>query len=146
MTDKQEMQLIAPLAISGVFFIIVSLTWRGLGDFNRYTWKALLASAGLVSYALYLTMWQDEIINAWHSVPLIVVFAALLSLIVPGGLFYWILRVQVAAKAETAAMPSDSIRTMRSSTRLFRGVVLVWSAANLLGLLAAIIHSYFRKP
>ncbi|HYL82633.1 MAG TPA: hypothetical protein VE263_00235 [Candidatus Angelobacter sp.] len=146
MTDKQEMQLVAPLILSGVFFILLSLIWRGIGDLNRYTWKALLASAGLIAYALYLTMWQNEIIVLWNSFPLVVVFGALLSLIVPCGLFYWIWRVQVAAKAEKTPAASESIKTGTSSRRLFNGVVLAWGVVNLLGLLIAIIHAFLRRP
>lgn len=145
MTDKQEMQLVAPLILSGVFFILVSLIWHGMGDLNRYTWKTLLASAGLIAYALYLTMWQDEIIGLWNSFPFIVVFGTLLSLIVPCGLFYWIWRVQVAAKVESIQAAPAATKPVSSSTRLIRGLVLVWGCVNLLGLLIAIILSLFRR-
>jgi hypothetical protein len=146
MTDRQLMQLIAPLVIGGVFFVLVSIVWRGIGDLNRYTWKALLASAGLIAYALYLTMWQDEVKSLWHSFPLILAFGLLLSLIIPCGLFYWIWRVQLAAKAERDPAGSESTKVDPGSTKLFKGVVLVWGVANTLGLLIAIIHSFLRRP
>lgn len=146
MTDKQWIQLVAPLVIGCVFLVLVSLVWRGIGDLNRYTWKALLASAGLIAYALYLTMWQDEIRGLWHSFPVIILFGGLLSLIVPCSLFHWIWRVQVTARAERIPAPPEDMRPMSSSRRVFRGVVLVWGTLNLLGLLIAIIHSFLRKP
>jgi ATP/ADP translocase len=100
MTSKQEFQLIAPL-IAGLGFFILASVWIGItGNLNRYTWKALLASAGLFAYALYLTVWQNELKELWHSVPLVLVAILVLSLGLPCGLFYWIWRVQVAAKAE----------------------------------------------
>jgi hypothetical protein len=100
MTSKQEFQLIVPL-IAGVGFFILALVWTGItGDLNRYTWKALLASGGLVAYALYLTVWQHELKELWHSVPLVFVSILLLSLVIPCGLFYWIWRIQIAAKAQ----------------------------------------------
>lgn len=63
---------------------------------------------GLLAYALYLTFWQNEIKYLWYSSPLILVFGLLLSLLVPSGLFYWIWRVQVAARAEKVALESRS--------------------------------------
>jgi hypothetical protein len=100
MTSKQEFQLVAPL-IGGIGFFILALVWMGItGNLNRYTWKALLASGGLVAYALYLTCWQNELKELWHSVPLVLVSIVVLSLSIPCGLFYWIWRVQIEAKAE----------------------------------------------
>lgn len=146
MTGKQEMQLIAPLILAAVFFVFLLVLARLTGDLNRYTWKALLAAAGLGAYALYLTMWQNEIGGLWHSFPLVVVFGVLLSLLAPCGLFYWIWRVQAAAKAEKIPVTSQNIKPVSGFTRVFRRIVLVWGALNLLGLLIAVIYSFFRKP
>jgi hypothetical protein len=100
MTDKQDFQLVAPLIGGGGCFILCLLWTRMTGDLNRYTWKALLACGGLLAYALYLTFWQNELKELWHSAPSVLVFGLLLSLAVPCGLFYWVWRVQVAAKAK----------------------------------------------
>lgn len=100
MTDKQEFQLIAPLIAGGGCFILLLVLTRMTGDLNRCTWKALLASGGLLAYTLYLTFWQNEIRSLWHSSAVVLVFGLLLSLLIPFGLFYWIWRVQVAAKAQ----------------------------------------------
>ena len=109
LTDKQEMQLVAPL-FGGAGFFVLSLLWfLATSNLNRYTWKALLACAGLVAYALYLTVWQNEIREVWRWSRLLVMFGILLSAIIPFGLFYWIWRVQVGAKIEkTGSRPNGS--------------------------------------
>lgn len=145
-TSKQGMQLLAPPILGSVLFVMCLVVSRATGSLNRYTWKGLLAAAGLATYAVYLTLWQDEISRMWHSFPLVVVFGALLSLAFPASLFYWIWRVQVAAKAEQVPVLPDDIRKPSASTRLIRGFVLVWGLVNLGGLLIAIIYSFFRNP
>jgi hypothetical protein len=102
LTDQQEMQLVAPLG-GGAGFFVLSLFWfLATSNLNRYTWKALLACAGLVTYALYFMVWQNEIREVWQWSRLLVIFGILLSAIIPFGLFYWIWRVQVGAKMERA--------------------------------------------
>lgn len=131
MTDKQEFQLIAPLVAGGGCFVLLLLFTRMTGDLNRYTWKALLASGGLLAYALYLTFWQNEIKQLWSSFPLVLVFGLLLSLMFPCGLFYWIWNVQIAAKAERVAVEAtgavEIAKTEPPSTRLFRSAVFMWA-------------------
>lgn len=150
MTDKQLFQLVVPLLGGAGCFILLLLGTRVTGDLNRYTWKALLASAGLLTYAVYLTFWQDEIKQMWWSRPVVLVFGLLLSLTVPCGLFYWIWRVQVEAKAERVALATGSAvtiaKTHSSSAKLFRSAMLAWGIINSLGLLMAIISAFFRKP
>jgi hypothetical protein len=149
MTDKQWFQLVAP-PIGGLgFFVLALVLARATGDLNRYTWKALLASGGLISYVVYLTFWQDEIKNAWGEAPYLVILGLLSSTIVPIGLFYWIWRVQMGAKAERAALGSISetaaVRIASTSSKVFSLVVLLWGIANLLGLLVAIVHALLQR-
>jgi len=147
MTDRQEFQLVAPLIMGGAAFILFLILARITGDLNRFVWKALLACAGLISYALYLTVWQNEIKELWHFSPLIVVFALFLSLTIPVILFMSVWRVQVGARAERAEASSDVqselAKPIPGAQKLARWVVLVWGLANLVGLLATVIHSYF---
>lgn len=150
MTDTQLFQLVVPLVCGGGFFMLLLIGTRVTGDLNRYTWKALLASAGLLTYAAYLTFWQDEIVQMWLSRPLVLVFGLLLSLTLPCGLFFWIWRVQVEAKAERVAVKAGSavktVQTHSSSAKLFQSAMLAWGIINLVGLLIAIVNAFFRNP
>jgi hypothetical protein len=143
-TDKQEFQLVAPLAMGGGAFLLFLLLMRMTGDLNRNTWKALLAAAGLITYALYLTMWQNEIRRLWTFSPPVATFGVLLSLFVPSGLFFWIWGVQLAARREGMGQEPRLPKTDRL-TELFRLFVLIWGTVNFLGLLIAVVYSIVRR-
>jgi hypothetical protein len=144
-TDRQWIQLVAPPIVGLGFFLLVVIFMRGTGDLNRYSWKALLASAGLLTYAGYLTLWQTEIKNAWYVAPFLVIIGLFATLIIPIGLFYWIWRVQIGAKTEGLVSTANPTRSVSVGRKVFRLIVLIWGIANLLGLLAASISAYFRR-
>jgi hypothetical protein len=144
-TNKQEFQLLLPL-IGGLGFVVMCvLLFRGTGDLNRYTFKALIASGGLLAYALYLTVWQNELKYVWSMWPLVLIFGLFMSLIVPIGLFYWIWRVQVSAKVSGALIAPPNAPALSPFTKLFRAAVLIWGMINLIGLLVAIIRLIENK-
>jgi hypothetical protein len=149
MPDKREMQLVAPPILGGALYVLYLVWSLATGNLNRYTAKALLAAAGLAIYAGYIILWQNEIKDLWHSSPLVVVFGLLLSLLAPFGLFYWIWRVQVGAKAEIFSLGSkrrsELLDAESNFARQVRFAVLIWGGANSLGLLFAIFHSVIRK-
>jgi hypothetical protein len=144
MTDKQVFQLIAPIVVGFGFFLLALLLGRTTGDLNRYTWKALLASGGLLAYALYLTFWQNEMKELWAFSPALLVLGLLFSLLFPAWLFYWIWTVQTAARAEQVIIVKPNHPSGSPSAKIFRSVFLVWGVVNLLGLLIAIVRVFLK--
>lgn len=145
MTSKQEMQLIAPLAAGAGFFLMMCIVTARTGELNRYTAKGLLACSGLLSYALYLTLWQDEIKALWYLSPLLVVSGVLLSLTIPAGLFTWTWHVQTVARAQSNVAAFNGSERTAPVQALTRRVLFVWGLVNLVGLAAMLAHLLFFR-